>query len=63
MSASAVRDALARAAKAVRRTFDMRDAFVLCGVAAAVYGGNVIYPGAGWLLGGVGLFWLGTRGV
>ena len=52
-----------RLGRAVRATFDLRDMFVFVGIGFAVYGGNTIYPGGGWFVGGAALFWLGARGT
>ena len=63
MSVSAVAGKARAAVTRLRKAFDERDLIVLTGIAFATYGGNVIYPGAGWLVGGIGLYWLGVRGI
>lgn len=63
MSVSAVVGKARAAVTRLRGAIDERDVIVCVGVAFATYGGNVIYPGAGWLVGGLGLYWLGVRGT
>lgn len=63
MSVSAVAGKARGAAARLRKAIDERDVIVMAGIAFATYGGNVIYPGAGWLIGGLGLYWLGVRGA
>ena len=52
---------VARPVKVLFDAIDLRDLFVFAGLALVAYGGNVLYPGAGWTAAGAGLFWLGAR--
>lgn len=54
---------LARLGAAIKKSVDLRDLFVFAGVALVAYGGNMIYPGAGWVASGAALFWIGARSV
>lgn len=47
--------------KKVTMRFDERDVVAFTGVAFAIYGGELIFRGAGWLIGGVALYWLAVR--
>ncbi len=40
---------------------DLRDIFVFGGLGCIAYGAAQIYPPAGWIVAGAGLFWLGIR--
>lgn len=42
---------------------DLRDAIVFGGIALAGYGAWLIYPPAGFMVGGGALFWVGMFGV
>lgn len=60
---NAVKAGTARARNAVSSTFDLRDAITCIGVTMIAYGGNMIYPGAGWLIAGGAVFWIAIRGT
>ena len=59
---AAVRAAAGRAVKGVRARYDERDVVMFVGVGFAIYGGELIFRGAGWLIGGAALYWLAVRG-
>ncbi len=51
----------AKAKKALIKAVDLRDILAFAGLALVAYGGNCLYPGAGWTVAGAALFWLATR--
>ena len=57
-----LRGPIDRAVKSLHDAIDLRDLFVFAGIALVAYGGNCLYPGAGWTVSGCALFWLGVRG-
>jgi len=54
-------DRASGAMKALHDAIDLRDLFAFAGIALVAYGGNCLYPGAGWAVAGGALFWLGVR--
>lgn len=52
---------LAARLKGLRSPVDVRDAFVLAGVASVCYGVHMIYAPAAWIVGGIVALYLGLR--
>lgn len=60
-SASDLAAFFSRGGRAVRNTFDLRDAFAFGGLALVAIGLWQIYPAAAFIVSGAALFWLGVR--
>ena len=48
-------------ARVLFETFDLRDAFWVCGLSAIGYGVAQIHAPAAWIICGAAIFWMGVR--